>query len=195
MLKSDLDNYFHYGTYFQDESKHPAIQGKTFTIGDTFYIIFHASYGFWDYVTNFQFWRKRIEGSYRAHSGYVKRYNKLNAELIKRYVLSQCSSLHIIGYSMGASVALISAYYFSTITYPKVTCFEPLPICNKSLKNYLEESCCIHYTTFQDDIVTKLLPWNYHVGTEHHFGNPKKWWRLSAKDHPLGNIIASLQNY
>ena len=195
MLKTDLDLYYHTGDYFQDEDKHPVIQGKTFTKDDTFYIVFSASHGFWDYLINFMFPKYPVEYNSRctAHIGYVYRYNDLHERLLTRYIMSQCSKLHIVGYSMGASVALLCAYHFSKITYPTVTCFEPLAICNRKLKNYLEENAHIEYTRYGNDAVVKLLFWNKHVGTEHHFGPPTKWWKFSAKDHPLENIRTALQ--
>lgn len=188
-LKEDLENYYTQGLYFQDTPKHTAIQGKTFIKDDTFYIVFNASHGFWDYFINFQCWRSRVNHKYSAHHGYLTRYKKLHPILYTRYRLSGCSRVHIIGYSMGAGVATLATFYF--LGYgASATCFEPLAIANKAFANALYPY--IDYTVYGNDIVTKLAFFNHHVGKEHHFGNRKRWWKLCIKDHPLENMQDAL---
>jgi hypothetical protein len=176
---------------FSDSYTKPAIEGYMYAEDDTFYIVFRASSTPMDYVVNFQFPKVRLEPHtpYKAHGGYVRHYTRIHDMLLSKYIESQCSKLKIIGYSMGASVALISAYYFNKIAFPKVTIFEPLAVCNRDLQIYLEAHCDIHYTTYGNDIVTKLLFWNYHVGWCQHFGGKRVWWKLSIQDHPFNNIL------
>ena len=196
MLKQDLDLYYHSGEYFTEPIKHPTIEGKTFSIDDTLYIVFYASYGFYDYLMNFTFPKIHLvaDKRYKAHMGFVLHYDNIKSSIEDRFYESQCSKVHIIGYSQGASIALLCAYYLSKIVSPTVVCFEPLAISNSSLKEYLEKNCDIQYTKYGNDTVTKLLFWNRHVGTEHHFGPKKVWWKFCNKDHPLENIKKIFQN-
>ena len=178
---------------FCDNPLHKALEGYTAIVDDTFIIVFSGSNTLEDYKVNCNFFPKRIHAAF-AHGGYVTHYLQVHTTLLKRFRQSNCSSIQLIGYSMGASVTSICAYmmYFENIATHTIA-FEPLRVGLQSFRQATKQ-IDITYTTYGNDIVTKLLScFGYkHVGKEIHFGGEKHWWKYSIKDHPLENIASEL---
>ena len=178
---------------FCDNPAHKALEGYTAIVDDTFIIVFSGSNTLEDYKVNCNFFPKRIHEAF-AHGGYVTHYLQVHTTLLKRFRQSNCSSMQLIGYSMGASVTSICAYmmHFENITTHTIA-FEPLRVGALFFKRKTQQLDIVH-TTYGNDIVTKLLRcFGYkHAGKEIHLGGKKHWWKYSIKDHPLENIASEL---
>jgi hypothetical protein len=163
---------------------HDTVIDFTIQDHDELTLVFSATNSTQDWVTNALFFKKRFH-SCRAHGGYVTQYRTIQ-KLIHSSV-QNVERVHLTGYSMGGSIALLAAYDIA-MTFPEkqieVIAFDPLRVFNK---NVMPSATTI---TYGNSTVHKLLRiFGFkHTGTIIHVGPKYVWWKYNHKDHKLENL-------
>ncbi len=189
--------------YFCDyKNNTKAVEGYTWTKDNVFYIWFHGSNSTWDWITNFLYPKKivpynNINPLIRVHRGYINRYKLVRNLLHDRFTYSNCNKVIVTGYSMGGGLTPICAvdmqYNFNIPV--ESYAFEPPRVGNYYFKKSVEHRVDCHYTTYGNDIVTKIPPKLFlfkHIGHNHHYGPSRKWYKFSIKDHYIQYLFNAL---
>lgn len=198
IYKNEIRDNDFFDLYF---SKWERLEGKLdldFTIGKTenkTYIIFESTKTYIDWLANLAY--KPRNG---VHIGFSSWFF-VNEELINKKLREYkgTGELLILGHSLGAAYATIcqSKYLRHSWGYHHSSC-----IVTGSPRIYTKEyscfSCNENVTRVENgnDIVCKIPPPWYrgyqHVGKSVHIGKPKKWWKISIKDHKIENYYVNI---
>lgn len=192
------DDYL--GLFF---SKWERVKGNLdldFTIGkrnDETYIIFESTKPYVDWIVNFLF--KPIFGIHRGFWAGYHINEKLIKEKLKEY---ETQKLCILGHSQGAAYALIATKREIETCYMARKPFDHIEAVVTGGPRVFAIGQIFGQPSIDlvhngNDIVTKLPPkwlWGYrNVGQVIHIGKPKKWWKISFKDHEISEYLKRME--
>ena len=160
---------------------------------DTLSVIFQGSVSRLDWLYNFWFSvipYKKMSNLFFVHAGFLKKYKSIREDV--RFQALKAKSLRkkfkLLGFSQGGSLAIVAhedirsqlGMPVETIVFGASAVFSFIG--GKVLRSRLENVTRVENG---NDIVTKILGWLLykHYGKVVHIGKPRKWYKLSIKDH------------
>ncbi len=160
--------------------------------GDTLILSFQGSLSKLDWIQNFMLWKKpykRMKKWFFIHTGFLKKWKSIQEAVFKIVVDSNVKKVLLYGFSQGAGIATVAledvAFNFPELDVKGIVYGSPRVISLFGSKEFNSRIDLVR-VEYGNDIVTKIPPcWLFfkHVGKRFRFGEKRRWWKFSIKQH------------